>query len=74
LTSLAILSIMRPDHVPFPGVLCHRRSYPIEVFPKPLAQRAEAPKDPGPSQRAVFVPALAGYTGVNHHTEGDEHG
>jgi hypothetical protein len=37
LASLAILSIILPDHVPFPGVLCYRRYCPIEVPPNPLA-------------------------------------
>jgi hypothetical protein len=43
LPSLAILSIVRLDHVPSSAAVCYRCSYPIEHFPKPVAKGTEIP-------------------------------
>jgi hypothetical protein len=37
LPSFAILSIVRPDHVPFSALVCYWCSYPIGTFPNPGA-------------------------------------
>jgi hypothetical protein len=71
LPSLAILSIMRSDHVPSFEVLCYWCSYPIESVSNPVAQKAPKPRSGAcpsfsPSCRVVVLVEVDGAAGLGH--------